>query len=67
VVTLVEQPLAFVTVYVMVAVPPVMPVTLPLASTVATAVLLEDHVPPVVTSARGVVDPAQTVVVPVMG
>jgi hypothetical protein len=34
--------------------------------TVATAVLDEDQVPPVVASARVVVDPAQTVVVPVI-
>jgi hypothetical protein len=67
VVTLVEQPLAFVTVYVMVAEPAVMPVTLPVASMVATAVLLEDQVPPTVTSARVVVDPAQTLVLPVIG
>jgi hypothetical protein len=34
--------------------------------TVATEVLEEDQVPPEVTSARVVVDPAQTAVVPVM-
>jgi hypothetical protein len=50
----------------MVAVPAATPVTTPEAFTVATAVLEEDQVPPVVTSARVVVDPAQTVVVPVI-
>ncbi len=51
----------------MVAVPAATPVTTPEASTVATAVLEDDQVPLVVASARVVVDPAQTVVVPVMG
>jgi hypothetical protein len=50
----------------MVVVPAATPVTTPEALTVATAVLEEDHVPPAVTSARVVVDPAQTVVVPVI-
>ncbi len=40
--------------------------TTPEALTVATPALLEDQVPPVVTSASVVVDPAQTVVVPVI-
>jgi hypothetical protein len=48
----------------MVAVPAATPVTTPEALTVATAVLLEDQVPPTVTSVKVVVDPAQTVVVP---
>jgi hypothetical protein len=50
----------------MVVVPAAIPVTTPEALTVATAVLEEDQVPPAVTSARVVVDPAQTTVVPVM-
>jgi hypothetical protein len=50
----------------MVAVPAATPVTTPEALTVATEVLEEDQVPPAVTSARVVVDPAQTVVVPVI-
>jgi hypothetical protein len=41
-------------------------VTTPEASTVATAVLEDDQVPLVVASAKVVVDPAQTTVVPVM-
>jgi hypothetical protein len=41
-------------------------VTTPELETVATEVLLEDQVPPVMASLRGVVDPAQTEVVPVM-
>jgi hypothetical protein len=48
----------------MVAAPAATPVTRPEALTVATAVLEDDQVPPAVTSARAVVDPAQTVVVP---
>ena len=51
----------------MVAEPAATPVTIPEAFTVATAVLLEDHVPPAVTSASVVVDPTQTAGVPVMG
>jgi hypothetical protein len=51
----------------MVAEPAATPVTTPEASTVATAVLEEDQVPPLVASASVVVDPAQRVVVPVMG
>jgi hypothetical protein len=50
----------------MVAVPAATPVTTLEASTVATAVLLEDHVPPVVASLKVVVDPIQTEVGPVM-
>jgi hypothetical protein len=44
----------------------VTPVTTPEALTVATAVLLEDQVPPAVASLRVVVEPTQTEVVPVM-
>ena len=51
----------------MVAEPAATPVTTPLELTVAAAVLLLDHVPPVVTSANVVVDPTQTAGVPVMG
>jgi hypothetical protein len=50
----------------MVAEPAATPETTPEVDTVATAVLLEAHVPPVVASLRLVVDPAQTEVVPVM-
>ena len=53
-------------VYIMVAVPPVIPVTLPEPFTVAFEVLLLLHVPPVVTSVSAVVDAAHTVAVPVM-
>jgi hypothetical protein len=49
----------------MVVVPAVTPETTPLALMIATAVLLEDHVPLEVASLRSVVDPAQTLVVPV--
>jgi hypothetical protein len=50
----------------MVADPAVTPVTTPETLTVATAVLLEDQVPPAVTSLKVVVDPTQTEVVPVI-
>jgi hypothetical protein len=50
----------------MVADPAATPVTTPEALTVATAVLLEDQVPPAVTSLSVVVDPTQTDVVPVI-
>jgi hypothetical protein len=50
----------------MVAVPAATPVTTPEVDTIATEVLLEDHVPPMVASPKVVVDPAQTEVVPVM-
>jgi hypothetical protein len=50
----------------MVAEPAATPVTTPEVETVATEVLLEDQAPPVVASLRETVDPAQTVVVPVM-
>jgi hypothetical protein len=50
----------------MVADPAATPVTMPEALTVAMAVLLEDQVPPAVTSLKVVVDPTQTLVVPVM-
>ena len=50
----------------MVAEPADTPETVPEALTVATAVLLEDQVPPVVASLRAVVEPTQTLVVPVM-
>ena len=58
------QPL---TEYVIVAIPPVpTPVTMPPVPTVATAILLLDHVPPGDVSLKRVVDPEQTVVVPVI-
>jgi hypothetical protein len=50
----------------MVAVPADTPVTTPRLVTVATAVLLLAHVPPVVASERVVVLPVQIVVVPVI-
>ena len=50
----------------MVADPAATPETTPEALTVATAVLLEDQVPPLVASLRVVVEPTQTLVVPVM-
>jgi hypothetical protein len=49
----------------MVVVPAATPVMTP-PETVATEVLLEVQVPPAVASVRSVVDPAQTLVVPVM-
>ena len=50
----------------MVADPAATPVITPEALTVATAVLLEDQVPLAVASLKVVVDPTQTLVVPVM-
>jgi hypothetical protein len=50
----------------MVAEPAATPVTTPEALTVATDVLEEDQVPPLVASASAVVDPTQTDVVPVI-
>ena len=46
--------------------PAAMPVTIPVVPTVARAVLLLDHTPPPVALLRAVLDPAQTVVVPVI-
>lgn len=46
--------------------PPATPVTIPAASTVATAVVALVHVPLPVVSASDVVDPAHTVVMPVI-
>ena len=60
------QPLAFVIVYVIVAEPAVTPVTTPVVLTVATAVLLDDQVPPVVELANGVVVPGHILNVPVI-
>ena len=50
----------------MVAVPVATPLTTPDEFTVATAVLLLAQVPPATASDKVVVDPAQTVVVPVI-
>jgi hypothetical protein len=50
----------------MVEVPAATPVTSPEALTVATAVLLEDQVPPGVASFSEDVDPVQTLLVPAM-
>ena len=50
----------------MVADPAATPVTTPEALTVATAVLLEDQVPPAVASLKFVVEPTQTEAVPVI-
>lgn len=46
--------------------PAVKPLTTPPALIVATAVLLDDHVPPVVALAKVVVEPAHTPVLPVI-
>jgi hypothetical protein len=62
----VVQPLAFVTLYVIVADPTATPVTTPVVLTVAIAVLLDDHVPPVVELANVVDNPAQTFDAPVI-
>jgi hypothetical protein len=56
-----EQPPA---VYVIVAEPPLTPVTTPPALTVAIAVFEDDHVPPATLPVKVVVAPAQSVVVP---
>ncbi len=53
-------------VYVIVALPEATPVTIPLVPTVATAVLLLLHAPPVVASAKVVVSSGQTDAVPVI-
>ena len=50
----------------MVTVPAATPVTMPDVPIVATPVLLLAHVPPLVIEDRVVVDPAHTVVVPVI-
>ena len=50
----------------MVAVPADTPVTVPVVPTVATVVAVLLHAPPVVASLNPVVEPAQTVAVPVM-
>ena len=63
--TLLLHPLV-VTVYVMVLVPELTPVTTPLALTVATAVLLDVHTPKAVALVKVVVDPAHSVVDPVI-
>ena len=65
-VTAFVHPFASVTVYVMVDVPAVTPVTTPVDDTVATAVLDEDHVPPAVAEANCVVKPEHTFVAPVI-
>ena len=61
-----EHPLLFVTEYVIVAVPAEIPVTIPFASTIATLLSLDDHVPPVVADANCVVPFAHTFVAPVI-
>jgi hypothetical protein len=61
-----EQPLTFVTLYVIVAEPAATPVTTPVALTVAIAVLLDDHVPPVVELANVVDNPSHTLDAPVI-
>ena len=53
-------------VYVIVAVPPATPVTMPVDPTVAILVLLLCQVPPEVTSVRAIVDPWQTELAPVI-
>src|ERR1700744_4787479 len=51
----------------MVTVPAALPVTLPLASIVATVLSLEVHVPPLVASVSVMMLPAQTVLLPRIG
>ena len=60
------HPLAFVTLYVIVEEPAAIPVTTPVVLTVATVLLLEDHVPPVVELANVVDNPVHTFVAPVI-
>ena len=62
--TVTEQPPA---VYVIVVMPGDAPYTMPEATTVAAAVLLLLHVPPLVASLNAVVDPTHMVVAPPMG
>ena len=50
----------------MVAVPAATPVTVPVLPTVVTVVAVLLHAPPVVASLNPVVDPAQTIAVPVI-
>ena len=60
------HPAAFVTLYVIVTDPEATPVTTPVVLTVATALLFDDHVPPVVELANVVVEPVHTFDDPVM-
>ena len=60
-----EQPPAVV--YIMVVVPPLIPVTIPVEPTVATLVMVLSHVPPALMSESEVVEPAQRTAVPVIG
>ena len=60
------HPATFVTLYVIVAEPAATPVTTPVVLTVATALLLDDHVPPVVELANVVDNPSQTFDAPVI-
>ena len=60
------HPAAFVKLYAIVTEPAATPVTTPVVLTVATAVLLDDHVPPVVELANVVVEPAHTFDAPVI-
>ena len=62
----IAEPQLVVTVYVIVAEPVATPVTTPVAETVAIEILLLLHVPPLTASARVVVAPVQTDVVPVI-
>jgi hypothetical protein len=62
----VVHPLALVTLYVIVTKPDVNPDTTPVVLTVATALLLDDQVPPVVELANVVADPAHTLEAPVI-
>jgi len=62
----VAVPHLLVTEYVMVAGPPLTPVTTPVAPTLATAALLELHTPPAAASVRVLVVPWHNVVVPLM-
>jgi hypothetical protein len=56
------------TIYEIVAVPRLLPVTIPVVLlTTATPALLDDHVPPVVALLRVVAEPTQTLITPVIG
>jgi hypothetical protein len=63
----VAQPLALVTVYVIVTVPAATPVTSPVLLTAATAASLLVHTPPGVVLLKAVTAPTHTAISPVMG
>ena len=65
-VTIVTQPKPLVTVYDIVTIPADTPLTMPVEPTVATNVLPLLHTPPLVASLNVVVEPAHTLMVPVI-